>query len=390
MLNFIFQNATKIIFGRGTENQVGKEVKDYSNKILFVSYGKGVIEKLGLYDRAITSLKTSGIEVIELRGVVANGKLDLVYEGIRLCKENNINFILAVGGGSVIDTAKSIAVGVPYQGDVWDFFAEKAIPEKVLPIGTILTIPASGSETSNAAVITRVDGSLKRAFKSELIRPKFSILNPELLYTLPPYQIACGVTDIMAHDMERYFSSVTHVDLTDRLCEAVFKSVMLHAPLVLKNPKNYDAWAEIMWGGTIAHNDLLTTGRVQDLASHDIEHELSGIYYVAHGAGLAVIFPAWMKYVYKNDIERFAQFAVRMMNVDYFFKDPELTVLEGIKKLEDFYVSIGMPIRLKGLGITDDRFKEMALKATYNGTRTLGNFVKLGHKDIYNIFKLAV
>lgn len=391
MLNFVFQNATKLIFGKKTEYQIGAEAKKYADKVLLVTYEKGTpVDTTGLYGKVVDSLKQNGVEVFELRKVVANAKLSPVYEGIKICRENDIKFLVAIGGGSAIDTAKSIAVGVFYQGDVWDFFLGKTEVKEALPIGVILTIPAAGSETSNAAVITKEEGRFKKAFKSELIRPQFAILNPELLFSLPPYQIACGCTDIMAHDMERYFCNEKHVDLSDRLCEAVFKSVMNNAPLVLKDPHNYDAWAEVMWGGTMAHNDILSNGRVQDLASHDIEHELSGMYNVAHGAGLAVVFPAYMKYVYKHDIARFTRFAVNMMGVDYNFNDPEETILEGIYRLERFYERLGMPTRLSGLGIIDDRFEEMAMKATYNDTITLGQFKPLNAQDIVNVLRLAV
>jgi alcohol dehydrogenase YqhD (iron-dependent ADH family) len=390
MLNFTFQNATKIIFGKGTENDVGEEAKKYSNKCLLVTYDNGIVEGMGLFDRALNSLKKAGVETFVLKGVVANAKLDLVYKGIQMCRENNIGFLLAMGGGSVIDTCKSIGVGVNYKGDIWDFYAEKVFPTESLPVGVILTIPAAGSETSEAAVITRIDTHEKRAIHGDVIRPKFAIMNPELLYTLPKYQIAAGVTDILAHDMERYFCNVPHIDLSDRLCEGIFKAVKLNGEVVVKDPTNYDSWSEVMWGGTLAHNDITTCGRVQDLGSHEIAHQLSALYDATHGATLSVIFPAWMKYNYKTNIPRFAQFATNMMNVDYLYRDPEATVLEGIQKLEDFYTSIGMPTRLSGLGITDDRFEEMALQATLNEKIKLGNFVKLGKEDIINIYKLAV
>ncbi len=331
MDNFTFQNTTKIIFGKGAENNVGLEVSKYSKKIL-LHYGGGTIKKTGLYDRVITSLKDAGVEFIELGGVKPNPRLSLVQEGIKICRENNIGFILAIGGGSVIDSSKAISIGSMYNGDVWDFYLGKSEITQALPIGTILTIPAAGSESSTGSVITNEDGFYKRAVNSELIYPKFSILNPELAFTLPKYQVACGSADIMAHLMERYFTNSQHVELMDRLIEATLKTVINNVTQVLDKPDNYDAWAEIMWSGTVAHNNLLNTGRVGDWGSHDIEHELSGIYDVAHGAGLAVIFPAWMKYVYKHDINRFAQFAVRVWNVENSFWSPEKTAIEGIKK----------------------------------------------------------
>ncbi|SNX53508.1 iron-containing alcohol dehydrogenase [Thermoanaerobacterium sp. RBIITD] len=388
MENFDFVCPTKIIFGKDTENRVGEEVKKYSNKIMLI-YGGGSIKRTGLYDKVINSLKENHIEYIELSGVKPNPRLSLVNEGIKICRENNIDFILAVGGGSVIDTAKAIAVGVLYDGDVWDIFIGKSVIEKALPVGVILTLAATGSEASDSAVITNENGWYKKGIHSDLIRPQFAIMNPELLYTLPPYQTAAGAADIMAHIMERYFTNVRNVDLTDRLCEATLKTVINNVPLLMEDPKNYNARAEVMWAGTIAHNGLLDTGRVGDWASHKIEHELSAIYDIAHGAGLAIIFPAWMKYVYKHDINRFVQFAVRVWNVDLSFEDSEAIALEGIKRLESFFKSIGLPTSLKDAGINADRIEEMADKCTVNGKVTVGQFVKLNKDDIINIYNIA-
>lgn len=388
MDNFIFKSPTKIIFGRDTEELVGEEVKQYSKKIL-LHYGGGSIKRTGLYDKVVNSLKKAGVEFIELPGAQPNPRLSLVREGIKICRENGIDFILAVGGGSAIDSAKAIAVGVPYEGDVWDFYAGKAVPEKALPLGVILTLAATGSEASKSSVITNEDGWYKRGLNVDIIRPQFAIMNPELTFTLPPYQTSCGVADIMAHIMERYFTNTRNVELTDRLCEATLKTVIHNAPIVLKDPENYAARAEIMWAGTIAHNDLLSTGRIGDWSSHAIEHELSAIYDIAHGAGLAIVFPAWMKYVYKHDINRFVQFAVRVWDVDMNFENPEETALEGIKRLEDFFRSIGLPVRLSEINISGDRFEEMADKATNRGQKTVGQFVQLGREDIINIYNLA-
>jgi len=386
MENFTFENATKIIFGKDAENQVGIETSRYGSKVL-LHYGGGSIKKYGLYDRVLRSLKDAGLEIIELGGVQPNPRLNLVKRGIDICRKDKVDFILAVGGGSTIDSAKAIAAGVTYPGDVWDFYTRKAVPEKIIPLGVVLTIPAAGSETSGGSVITKEEGSYKRAFESEMLRPKFAILNPEISYTLPPYQTACGVSDIMAHIMERYFTTVKNVDLTDRLCEAALKTVIGNTPEVFKEPENYNARAEIMWAGTIAHNDLLGTGRIGDWASHGIEHELSGIYDIAHGAGLSIIFPAWMKYVYKQDVERFAQFAVRVWNVEADFNDIEKVALAGIKRLEDFYKRIGLPITLKEANIPYDRLEEMAEKCTEGGPR--GNFVRLDKNDVLEILMLA-
>jgi alcohol dehydrogenase YqhD (iron-dependent ADH family) len=389
MENFIFQNPTKIIFGKGTENQVGPETFKHSKKIL-LHYGGESAKKTGLYDRVVASLKGAGVEFVELPGVLPNPRLSLVREGIRLCREHQLDFVLAVGGGSVIDSAKAIAAGVPYEGDVWDFFTGKAGVHRALPIATILTIPAAGSEASTGCVITNEEGWLKRAFNSHHVYPKFSILNPELAFTLPKYQVACGAADIIAHLMERYFTNVAHVELTDRLIEATVKTVVHNVPLVLAQPDNYDAWAEVMWAGTVAHNNLLNTGRIGDWASHDIEHEISGIYDVAHGAGLAVVFPAWMKYNMPHDPLRFAQFAARIWNVDTNYWDTEATALEGIARHEAFFKSIGLPTRLPELKIDGNRLEEMADKCTAGDTHTVGQFVQLKKQDVYNILKLAL
>ena len=389
MENFVFNNPTRIIFGRDVEKEIGKEATKYSKKVL-LHYGGGSIKQTGLYQRIVSSLKEYGVEWLELPGVKPNPRLSLVYEGIKICRENDIGLILAVGGGSPIDSAKAIAMGVPYQGDVWDFFTGKAVIKEALPIGTVLTIPAAGSEASQGCVITKEEGWLKRASNSEFSFPRFSFLNPELAFTLPKYQVACGASDIIAHIFERYFTNVKNVEMTDRMLEAGCKTVINNVPKVLEKNDDYDAWAEVMWTGTVIHNTLLETGRQADWASHDIEHELSGIYDIAHGAGLSVIFPAWMKYVYKHDIPRFAQFATRIWNVDDNYFDPEGTALEGIGRYKQFLKSLNLPVSLKEAGIGEDRLMEMAQKATNGGKNTVGSFVKLNQQDIYEIYKLAL
>lgn len=388
MENFVFDYCTRVVFGKGTENQVGEIAKKYGNKV-FLHYGGGSIKKWGLYNRVIESLEKASIEVVELGGVRPNPTYDLIKKGIKICRENSVDLILAVGGGSVIDSAKGIAVGVPYDGDVLDFTLKKAIPKEALPLGVILTIPAAGSETSQYAIATYEEGGYpyKRDVvweNNEIIRPKFAILNPELSFTLPPYQTACGIADIMAHVAERYFTSVKNVELTDRLCEATLKTVINNGLIVMKEPGNYDARAEIMWAGSIAQSDLLGTGRQADFASHMIEHELSGIYDITHGAGLAIIFPAWMKYVYKYNIDRFIQFATRVWGVEYNIYSPERTVLEGIKRMKNFFKEISLPTTLKELNIPEDRFEEMAKKAV-----KLGSIKKINANDIVEILKLA-
>jgi len=386
MINFEFQNTTKIIFGKSTEITVGKHLKPYGNKVL-LHYGGGSIKKYGLYDKVISSLKKANFEIVELGGVSPNPKLSLVNEGIKICKNQNIDCILAVGGGSVIDSAKAIGIGAKYDKDVWDFFLKKAEITSTLPLGVILTIPAAGSESSSGSVITKEEGQLKKDCGSNLIRPKFAILNPELTYTLPKYQTAAGITDMMVHILERYFTNVQDTNLIDSLCESTLKVIIENSLIALNNPTDYASRSELMWASTLAHNDLLGTGRIGDWASHMIEHELSGIYNIAHGAGLAIIFPAWMKYVYKHNIARFTQFANKVWNIPIDQITPEKTALEGIKKTEDFFSSIGMPITLTKANILDNRYEEMAKKATQNST--LGNFVSLNTTDVINIYKLS-
>ncbi|MEM2611875.1 MAG: iron-containing alcohol dehydrogenase [Thermoproteota archaeon] len=389
MEDFEFQCPTKIIFGRGVEKKVGEEVAKYSRKILF-HYGGGSIKRIGLYDRVVQSLREAGVEFIELPGVKPNPRLSLVKKGIQICRDEKIDFILAVGGGSAIDSAKAIAVGVPYDGDVWDFYTRKAEPREALPVGVVLTIPGAGSEASPSSVITNEEDLSKLSLTTELLRPRFAFMNPEVTFTVPPYQTACGVADIMAHVMERYFTNIRNTDLTDGLCEATLKTVIKNALIVLREPYNYDARAEIMWASTIAHNDLLETGRIADWASHIIEHEISGLYDVPHGAGLAVVFPNWMKYVYRNRLEKFVQFAVRVWNIDPDFENPEKTALEGIERLRSFFKQIGLPTTLKELGIPGDKLEYMASRCTKQGSSKIGNLVKLGKEDVLNILLSAL
>ncbi|NLM41827.1 MAG: iron-containing alcohol dehydrogenase [Firmicutes bacterium] len=386
MRNFTFSNTTKIIFGRGAEEKVGREAAQYGRKVL-LHYGGGHIVRSGLKARVEAALREAGLEIVELGGAQPNPRLSLVREGIELARREKVDLILAVGGGSVIDSAKAIGIGVPYAGDVWDFFAGKAQAEEMLPLGVILTIPAAGSESSNSSVITNEDGWLKRGYTGEVMRPAFALLNPELTYSLPPYQTACGVADMMAHIMERYFTNEPDVLFSDHLCEAALRGIIQYAPIAVREPENYAARSNIMWAGTIAHNDLLGMGRIGDWASHNIEHELSALYDIAHGAGLAIVFPAWMKYVYKHNPERFVQFAVRVFQVEQDFFNPERTILEGIRRLEEFFRSIGLPVRLKDADLPADRLEEMAAKATADGP--LGSFVPLGKDDVLAIYKLC-
>jgi alcohol dehydrogenase len=389
MDDFVFQNTTKIIFGRGAEAKAGAEAAPISKKVL-IHYGGGSVKRSGLLDRVASSLSSAGVSFVELGGVAPNPRLSLVREGIALCRKEHVGLVLAIGGGSAIDSSKAIALGVPYRGDVWDFFEGAAEPKEALPVGTVLTIPAAGSEASTASVITNESGMLKRGFNSPLIYPRFSILNPELAFTLPKAQIANGVADIMSHLMERYFTNSRPVELTDRLIEATLRTVIDAAPRVMRNPSDYDAWSELMWSGTIAHNNLLNTGRVGDWGSHDLEHELSAAYDIAHGAGLAVVFPAWQKYVYKHDSARFAQIANRVWGVDNAFMDVEAAALEGIRRLEGFWQGLGLATRLSGLGIGGERIEEMADKCSAGGTKSVGNFVKVGRAEAGEIYALAL
>lgn len=391
MINFTYYNPAKIIFGRGTEPELAREIQKYGKKVL-LHYGGGSIFQNGVYHKVTKALKEAGISYIELGGVVPNPRLSLVREGVKLCREQGVDVLLAVGGGSVIDSAKAIAVGVPYQGDVWDFFAGKAQPQTALPVVTVLTIPAAGSESSDSMVITNEEEQLKRGFSTELIIPKCSVLNPVNTFSLPNYQTACGASDILAHLMERFFTQVSHTDLTDRLIEADFKTILNNAPWAIANNDDYNARAEVMWAGSIAHNNLLNTGRIGDWGSHAIEHELSAQVDVAHGAGLAIVFPAWMKYVYQENRDRFVQFAVRMFDVSISdAQDIDGVIFEGIARLERFYQSIGLPIRLSEIGIGEDVIGELADRCVCDKPdKTVGHFKKLTRDDVYEIYKLAL
>ena len=343
MDNFNFYSPTEFVFGKGRADEAGKYVKKYGGTKVLIHYGGGSAVRSGLIDTVKKSLDEAGIPHCELGGVKPNPRDTLVYKGIELCRKEGVDFILAVGGGSVIDSSKAIALGVPYDGDFWDFYSGKT-PEKALPVGTVLTIAAAGSEGSGNSIITKEDGLLKRGARNDILRPRFSIMDPALTQTLPAYQTACGATDIMAHVFERYFTNTSEVEITDRLCEAVLLTMIKEAPRVIADPDNYDARANIMWAGMIAHNNICGVGRQQDWNSHGLEHELSGLYDVAHGAGLAVIMPAWMEFVHGHNIMRFCQMATRVFGCRMNFEDPEATALEGIHRFRSFLHSIGMPI----------------------------------------------
>ena len=392
MLNFDYLNSTRLVFGKGMHRQIGQLIAPYSKKVL-LHYGGGSIKKSGVYDEIIASLRESGVEFAELGGVQPNPRVELVREGIALCRREKIDFILAVGGGSVIDSAKAIAAGVPYEGDIWDLYLRGEATETVLPIATILTIPAAGSESSNGSVVTDESTQRKLSCNSEKMRPVFSVVNPELFFTLPDNQVANGLCDMMSHIMERYFTNTTHTDLIDGLAESTLKTIMRNGLLLRGNKKNYDAWAEIGLAGNVAHNGLLGLGREEDWACHQMEHELSAIYDVAHGAGLAVMTPAWMKYVYQHNLPMFVQFAVNVMGVEGSFRDQEALVLAAIDKLTDFFRAIGLPTSLGELGIGEENLELMAKKATGEDGGpgyTLGGLKKLGWQDVLAIYRLSL
>ncbi len=391
MNNFTFYSPTYFVFGKNEENNTGKYVKRFGGKKVLIHYGGGSVVRSGLLDRIKASLQKDEIEFVELGGVKPNPRSGLVYEGIELCKKEYVDFILAVGGGSTIDSAKAIAVGAMYEGDFWDFYSGKAV-EKALPVGTVLTIAAAGSEGSSGSVITKEEGMLKRSAGGEAMRPVFSILNPELTQTLPAFQTAAGVTDIMAHLLERYFTNTKDVEVTDRVIEGLLLSMIHEAPKVIENPNDYQARANIMWAGMLAHNNCCGVGREQDWGSHDIEHELSALYDCAHGAGLAVVFPAWMEYTMKHDVLRFAQLANRVWGCSMDFQHPENTAKAGIQAFRNFLKSIGMPQTLGELGGKEEDIPYLAHTASYgNGNDgTLGSFVVLKEEDIANIYRLML
>ncbi|MCL2440128.1 MAG: iron-containing alcohol dehydrogenase [Treponema sp.] len=397
MQNFEYCNKTKIIFGKETENRVGSEINAVLNekqkdKRILLHHSGGSAVKSGLIERIKGYLKAENIEWAELTGVQPNPLLSLVKKGVEIAKNEKLEMVLAVGGGSVIDSAKAIAAGALDDGDIWDFFERKRTPQESLPIGTILTIPAAGSESSTSCVITNEEGPWKRGMHSPFNRPVFSILNPELTYTLPPYQTACGITDMMAHIMERYFTRELNVDVTDELCEGTLRAIIKNAKIIFNGGENnYAARAEIMWAGAIAHNGFLDTGRIGDWASHALDHELSALFDIAHGAGLAIIFPAWMRYIVsvcESDnavMERLARFAEKVWGVN--IGDNKNAALEGITLMEDFFKSMSMPVRFSDTNIDPARIPEMAKRVVHFGQ--IGNFRKLGENDAEAIYRLA-
>ena len=391
MNNFNFYSPTEFVFGKDREVECGDYVVKHGGSKVLLHYGSSSAKKSGLLDRVKQSLNNENIEYVELGGVKPNPRSGLVYEGIELCRKEGIDFILAVGGGSTIDSAKAIAAGVVYEGDFWDFYMGKPI-EKALPVATVLTIAAAGSEGSPDSVITKEEGMLKRGASGEAIRPVFSILNPALTQTLPAYQTAAGITDIMAHLFERYFTNTKDVEVTDRMIEGLLMTMIHEAPKVIANPNDYEARANIMWTGMVAHNDICGVGRDQDWASHNIEHELSAVYDCAHGAGLAVVFPAWMEYTMNHDVMRFAQVANRVWGCSMDFAHPEVTAQAGIQAFKTFLKSIGMPLTFEELGAKKEDIPFMAQTACYGNGRqgSIGGFVQLHKEDVIKIYELML
>lgn len=391
MDNFHFYSPTYFAFGKDGENQAGSLVKRFGGTKVLIHYGGGSVVRSGLLDRVKASLNAEGIGFTELGGVKPNPRSGLVYEGINLSRKENIDFILAVGGGSTIDSSKAIAAGTVYDGDFWDFYSGKWI-EKALPVGTILTIAAAGSEGSPDSVITKEEGMFKRGASGDAIRPKFSILNPALTQTLPPYQSAAGITDIMAHLYERYLTNSTEVEVTDRLIEALLLTMKHEGPRVIADPDNYEARANIMWAGMMAHNNSCGVGRSQDWNSHNIEHELSALYDCAHGAGLAVTMPAVFKYVMNHNVMRFAQVAVRVWGCSMDFEHPEVTALEGINAFAAFLKSIGMPSNFAELGAKEEDIPQLVETLCCGDGRngSISGFVTLNKEDCTKIYQMMV
>ena len=388
MNNFNFCSPTEFVFGKNTVGKVGQLIKKYGGTKILVHYGGQSVVKSGLLADVENYLKNEFIEYVKLGGVQPNPMDTMVYEGIDLCRKENVNFILAVGGGSVIDSAKAIAAGVPYAGDFWNFYENTVTINRALPVAVILTIVAAGSEGSTSSVITKSKGGLKKGASSQLFRPVFSIMDPTLTFTVPADQTANGIADMMAHIMERYFTQTPNVELTDRLCEGILLSIIDNAPIVIREPKNYNVRANLMWAGMLAHNGTCGVGREEDWASHGLEHELSALYGVAHGAGLAVIFPAWMQYVYTSGIDRFVQFATRVWNIE-FTGDKKETALKGIKALKDFFSSLGLPVNFEQLGAKASDIEKLIETLKINSGGQLGNFRKLDMDDARTIYKIA-
>ena len=389
MNNFVFYSPTEFVFGKATEMQVGALARKHGARKVMIVYGGGSVVRSGLLDRVKQSLQEAGIEYCLIGGVQPNPVDTKVYEGIEFCRREQADMLLPVGGGSVIDTAKAIAAGALYEGDFWDFYIGKAKVTKALKVAVVLTIPAAGSEGSGNTVITKLDGLQKLSLRvPEVLRPVFSIMNPELTYTLPPFQTACGVADMMAHIMERYFTNTQEVEVGDRLCEGTLMAIINEAPKAMRNPEDYGARANLMWAGMIAHNGTCGVGCEEDWASHFLEHEISAIYGVTHGAGLSVIFPAWMTWMVEHNVGKIAQYAVRVWGVPE-SEDKKAVALEGIGKLKAFFSSLGLPVTFKELGVENPDIDRLADSLHRNKGELVGNYVKLTKQDSKEIYRLA-
>ena len=389
MNNFVFYSPTEFVFGKATEMQVGALARKYGARKVMIVYGGGSVVRSGLLDRVKQSLQEAGIEYCLIGGVQPNPVDTKVYEGIEFCRREQADMLLPVGGGSVIDTAKAIAAGALYEGDFWDFYIGKAKVTKALKVAVVLTIPAAGSEGSGNTVITKLDGLQKLSLRvPEVLRPVFSIMNPELTYTLPPFQTACGVADMMAHIMERYFTNTQEAEVGDRLCEGTLMAIINEAPKAMRNPEDYGARANLMWAGMIAHNGTCGVGCEEDWASHFLEHEISAIYGVTHGAGLSVIFPAWMTWMVEHNVGKIAQYAVRVWGVPE-SEDKKAVALEGIGKLKAFFSSLGLPVTFKELGVENPDIDRLADSLHRNKGELVGNYVKLTKQDSREIYHLA-
>lgn len=389
--NFEYFTPTKVIFGKNAEQEIGTLIKTFSAKKVLIHYGGGSVIKSGLLDRVCASLTEAGIAYITLGGVVPNPRLSKVYEGIDLCRREQADFILAIGGGSVIDSAKAIGYGVANDGDVWDFYEKKRTASACLPIGAILTIAAAGSEMSNSSVITNENGWLKRGYSNNLSRCKFAIMNPELTYTLPDYQTQSGCVDIMMHTLERYLNQSGNMEMTDGISEALLRTVMKNAKILKTDPNNYEARAEVMWAGSLSHNGLTGCGTDGgDWASHQLEHELGGMFDVAHGAGLAAVWGSWARYVFHDRIDRFAKLAANVLMLTP-TDDPTQNALAGIEAMEAHFHSVGMPTSIHDLGIdlSEEQIMTLADKCSFGRTRTIGIVRKLDTEDIANIYRMA-
>lgn len=390
MNNFTFYSPIEFVFGKGTEMQTGELVRKYGASKVLIVYGGGSVVRSGLLERVRQTLAQTGIPCLELGGVQPNPIDTKVYEGIDLCRREGVDFVLAVGGGSVIDTAKAIAAGVPYEGDFWDFYIQKATVSSALKVAVVLTIPAAGSEGSGNSVITKVSTLQKMSLRApELLRPRFSIMNPELTFTLPPYQTAAGIVDMMAHIMERYFTNTADTEIADRLCEGTLKAIITEAPRVMADPKDYGARANIMWSGMIAHNGTCGVGNEEDWASHFMEHEISALYDVTHGAGLAVIFPAWLTWMASHHVEKVAQYAARVWDVPV-SEDLKAMALEGVARLKSFFTSIGMPVNFAQLGVEHPDIELLVEHLHANKGEQVGCYVRLGRKETREIYELAL